>query len=340
MKKIVCISLCIITLFSSLLLVGCFEEEPKVFVWDEIVLREKLPEPNTNLGKCIRNTDESLDLEVVVETETSYSAYVQACKEKGFTIDPEVVGDRYSAYNAEGYKLSLSCYGDEMNIKLTSPMKVSQIAWPSAEYAKAIPVPPSLIGKISSESSSGFSIYIANTTVEEYNKYVQACSDSGFNVDYSKSERSYRAKNAQGYSLSLSYEGFNIIYIDLDCPSESAKSESSDKVIESTESESADKVVTDGSLSVENSSGLGTDFKEAMDSYEQFMDEYVKFMKKYEENPSDLGLISDYATFMSKYSSFVSDFESWEEKDLNAAELEYYLQVQTRVNQKLLEILQ
>lgn len=223
------------SLFSSLLLVGCFEEEPKVFVWDEIVLREKLPEPNTNLGKCIRNTDESLDLEVVVETETSYSAYVQVCKEKGFTIDPEVVGDSYRAYNAEGYKLSLSCYGDEMNIKLASPMKVSQIAWPSAEYAKAIPVPPSLIGKISSESSSGFSIYIANTTVEEYNKYVQACSDSGFNVDYSKSERSYRAKNAEGYSLFLSYEGFNIIYIDLDCPSESEKSLSSDNICQGKE---------------------------------------------------------------------------------------------------------
>ena len=88
----------------------------------------------------------------------------------------------------------------------------------------------------------------------------------------------------------------------------------------------------------EDSSLIDPDFKAAMDSYEKFMDEYVAFMKKYSANPSDMNLLADYATYMSKYSKFVEDFEKWDDEDMNAAESAYYLEVQTRVNKKLLEV--
>ena len=39
-----------------------------------------------------------------------------------------------------------------------------------------------------------------------------------------------------------------------------------------------------------------------------------------------------------KYSKFVEDFEKWDDEDMNAAESAYYLEVQTRVNKKLLEV--
>ncbi|MBO5248353.1 MAG: hypothetical protein J6B54_03535 [Clostridia bacterium] len=336
MKKTMAVVLALVMLFSVLSLTGCFEEEPKIFVWEEIVLRERLPEPATNLGECVSNTEQRLYLEVKAETETTYSAYVQACKDHGFTVDPKTIGDRYDAYNGEGYKLSLSCISDTIYIKLDAPMEVSQIAWPSAEYAKKIPVPTSTMGKIEYENSKGFVIYIANTTVDEYNAYVQSCSDMGFNVDYSKTEGNYQAKNAEGYTLSLSYEGFNIIRINLDCPASDASSESSDNPV-------SDQVVSDTGDSDRDDLGassdsLGSDFKEAMDSYEQFMDEYVSFMKKYKANPGDLSLLANYATFMSKYASFVRDFEQWQSEDLTSAELAYYAQVQARVSKKLLEV--
>ena len=88
------------------------------------------------------------------------------------------------------------------------------------------------------------------------------------------------------------------------------------------------------------SGGLDPDFKKAMDSYEKFMDEYVAFMKKYQANPSDLSLLVDYADYMSKYADFVEDFEAWDDEDMNTAEAAYYLEVQTSVNKKLLEIVQ
>ena len=75
-----------------------------------------------------------------------------------------------------------------------------------------------------------------------------------------------------------------------------------------------------------------------MDSYENFMNEYVDFMKRYKANPTDMGLILDYADYMTDYAKFISDFSKWENEELNAAETAYYIDVQTRVNKKLLEV--
>ena len=76
-----------------------------------------------------------------------------------------------------------------------------------------------------------------------------------------------------------------------------------------------------------------------MDSYEKFIDEYVVFMKKYKaSNGTDLSLISDYSKYMTKYAEMMEKFEKWESSDMNTKEAAYYLEVQTRVTKKLLEV--
>lgn len=95
--------------------------------------------------------------------------------------------------------------------------------------------------------------------------------------------------------------------------------------------------VESGEDESDRSDAMSSDFLSAMNSYEAFMDEYVAFMKKYSENPSDLDLLRDYASYMAKYSDLMQKFENWEDDDLNDAEMTYYLEVQMRVNQKLLE---
>ena len=76
-----------------------------------------------------------------------------------------------------------------------------------------------------------------------------------------------------------------------------------------------------------------------MDSYEAFIDEYVAFMNKYAESDgSDPALLTDYASYMSRYADMVADFEAWENEEMNEAEAAYYLEVQTRVSQKLFEV--
>ena len=86
-----------------------------------------------------------------------------------------------------------------------------------------------------------------------------------------------------------------------------------------------------------NTSGLRKEFKEAMDSYETFMDEYIAFMKKYtNSNATAPEMIKDYGEYMKKYADAVDAFEKWENTDLNKEEAKYYVAVQTRVTQKLL----
>lgn len=85
--------------------------------------------------------------------------------------------------------------------------------------------------------------------------------------------------------------------------------------------------------------GMRPEFKEAMDSYEAFFDEYVAFMEKYAASDgSDLTLLTDYADYMSKYADMMADLEEWDSADMNTAETAYYIEVQSRISQKLLEV--
>ncbi len=83
---------------------------------------------------------------------------------------------------------------------------------------------------------------------------------------------------------------------------------------------------------------LRAEFKEAMDSYEAFINQYCSFMERYKENPTDLSLLTQYASMLSQYSKMSQSFDQWEDEDLNDAELKYYLEVQSRVTQKILNI--
>lgn len=95
----------------------------------------------------------------------------------------------------------------------------------------------------------------------------------------------------------------------------------------------------ESSDSAELIDGMRPEFKKAMDSYEEFMNEYCEFMEKYAESDgTDVGLLADYASYMSKYTDVVEDFEAWDDGEMNTAETAYYLDVQTRVSKKLLEV--
>ena len=88
----------------------------------------------------------------------------------------------------------------------------------------------------------------------------------------------------------------------------------------------------------ESGDGLRPEFKEAMDSYEAFFDEYIAFMEKYSASDgSDLSILADYATYMSRYAEAMEAFEAWESEEMNVAETAYYIEVQTRINQKLMD---
>ena len=185
--------------------------------WSSVVLTEMLPQPESPYGEIISNSEDYLSLDVTKTTEGQYKEYIAACKDKGFTIDIETNESFFCAYNDKGYKLSLSYYdyNSEMHIDLNSAMKMETITWPDSEMAKLLPVPKSTTGKIYNNDEDSFSVYIGETTIDDYNAYVKACEEKGFTVDAQKEDKAFSAKNADSYKLSVDYKGNNVIYISI-----------------------------------------------------------------------------------------------------------------------------
>lgn len=298
-------------------------------VWSEMALGDMLPKPPSNRGMLYENSDEQLHVSLNDVSDSDYNDYLDDCIDLGFSVDADKSSYSYKAYNSEGYCLSISHIGEELSIDLEVPMVFGSITWPSSAAGSQLPAPKSATGKFSFEHDDSFFVYVGDTSKADYDEYVTACSEKGFNVDFDKGNTYYRADNAEGWHVSLTYEGNSIMSISIDAPDE-------EEIPEVTKTE--DPPETEETNSDSNETGLDPDFKAAMDSYEEFMNEYVAFMKKYNDNQSDLSLLADYAKFSLKYTEFMDDFEKWEDTDLNTEESQYYIEVQSRVTQKLLEI--
>lgn len=229
----------------------------------------------------------------------------------------------------------------------TTEVVSGSLQWPKFGVCQLLPVPPASNGYINDDSSDEADIDVYEISQDQYNQYVAACQEKGFVIDYDYDDTDYEAWNEDGYYLWIDYDQdtqiMNVwIYYDEDF----GEDESEDLDGETTEAETAapteaptEAPSTEAPTEAQKETGLRSDFKEAMDSYEAFMDEYVAFMKKYKANPSDLSLLMEYATFMEEYAEFVEDFEKWDSEDLNDAELAYYLEVNARVTKKLAEII-
>lgn len=85
-------------------------------------------------------------------------------------------------------------------------------------------------------------------------------------------------------------------------------------------------------------SNTGGDFKAYMDSYEAYIDEYVAFMQKYQDGGQPVSMLSDYMEMLQKQQEMTNAFNSYDQSQLSNEELQYYLEVQNRVNQKLLSV--
>lgn len=94
----------------------------------------------------------------------------------------------------------------------------------------------------------------------------------------------------------------------------------------------------ESSDSDDDSALLSPEFKKTMDDYEAWFDHYCEMMQKYEENPSDLELLSEMTDLLSEETAMLEEVENMDESEMNAAELAYYLEVTARIEQKLLEI--
>lgn len=187
----------------------------KEMVWEEIMLGEKIPEPDSDKATVWTNSNDRLSIEIHNYKQSRYKNYVNDCKEYGYTIDAVEQGNTYKAYNEEGYSLEVSYYeyNNELNIRLDAPVLMNDISWPVSGMGKQLPQPKSLYGYVEQDSNNYYSVYIGNTTDTDYNNYVDLCINAGFNIDYNKYNDSFRGENSQGDKLSIEFLRFNIMKI-------------------------------------------------------------------------------------------------------------------------------
>lgn len=353
-RKMGCLIIFIIFIILGLIANFFGGKKGEKFNWNGLELSGMLPAPKSNIGEIISDSETRLSIYVHKTEREEFKAYRDECQSLGFTVESEKSENNYSAYNEAGYELSLwyDSSDKELHISLEAPMAMETLQWPTSEIGKLLPVPDSTVGKIIRESSDGFYIYVGNISKDNYNAYVNACAEKGFSVDYKKDDTYYRADNEDGYHVSLMYEGSNVMSVEIEKPKEPEATPTTAPALQQENTPTTDisptpEIVNTVATSAPEPTpeaapvlvdGMRPEFKAAMDSYEAFYVEYCDFYKKYSENPSDLGLLADYAVMMTKLADMNEKFDAWKDGDLNNAELVYYMEVNTRVTQKLLEV--
>ncbi|MBM6840333.1 hypothetical protein H6A03_02105 [[Clostridium] spiroforme] len=208
------------------LIVACFDyfifgfNKGEMIDWSTIRLNEVLPDPSLSNGEIKDNTKDYLSIIYSKSSMQEYNEYLNKCLEEGYEIDAEESESSYYAFNEDGYHLSLYYDEDEesLSIDLDAPIVMNEIEWPKSELGNILPMPESTYGNVNYEYSDSFSVYIGYTAKDEYAAYVNQCLDYGFNVDYSKGDDYFYAKNSDGWDLSVSYEGYNTMEITISAP--------------------------------------------------------------------------------------------------------------------------
>lgn len=233
---------------------------------------------------------------------------------------------------------------------LSSGDKGEKIEWEDMILGHMLPEPPNDRGDVNTNWADSLWVDIYEVSAKAYNDYAEACKAQGFTVDAQSSSGSFNAKNTEGYSLSLYYaSSAEELNISLHAPTPEIEPKPTDSIPDTTEPAATQPAATTPAATEPvatepkptepaKDAGIDPEFKAAMTAYENFMNDYVAFMKKYQNNPNDLSLVLDYAKFAADYLTFCNEFAEWENEDLNDEEMAYYLDVQVRVNKKLLEV--
>ena len=104
------------------------------------------------------------------------------------------------------------------------------------------------------------------------------------------------------------------------------------------DTESSEPSDTEDESSDSDSGLLSPEFKKTMDDYEAWFDHYCDVMKRYEEDSSNLELLSEMTDLLTEETKMLEEMENMDQSEMNNAELAYYIEVTARIEKKLLEV--
>ena len=74
-----------------------------------------------------------------------------------------------------------------------------------------------------------------------------------------------------------------------------------------------------------------------MDQYEAFFDSYIAFLNQIENSGNVVSLYADYFDMLNKYAETMEKMEGIDANSLSAADQAYYIEVTSRITEKLLK---
>lgn len=248
-------------------------------------------------------------------------------------VEPDIAKVRY----VDDGKIYTEYYDFKSGKYTMDGKAVAAYKWSTSSLGDRIPKPDVVVVDTSRDDEETFWFDAYGMSLEQFDAYVEECKALGYTVDVRSYEGFYTADNDEKYNVYLNYdENDNSMSGTVEAPEEEdAEDTAPSEVSEDTDS---DEQPEESDSSAELVDGMRAEFKEAMDAYEAFMDEYCDFMTEYQDNPTDLELLAQYADMLAQEAEMNEKFAAWDQDEMNAAELKYYLEVSNRVMQKLLDV--
>lgn len=215
MKKILLVFISFLLLFS---LVACNNSEDnknsakqQSYNWEEIQVYDLLPQPNSENGKILTNDYDYLEINIFDITIEDYQSYISACKDFGFEIY-ENDNEDGNTYECEGYnkyhsELDIS-YDSErktMNLQFDAEVEKNPLKWSNSELAQMLPIPEATKGYIDADREEKYEVVLMDVSVADFNSYKDLCIDKGFTLDAKSYSSYYKAKNENGYQVTIEY---------------------------------------------------------------------------------------------------------------------------------------
>ncbi len=207
------------------------------------------------------------------------------------------------------------------------------ISWPTAGVGAKAPKPNELKGYVWNDDADYVSIKVCNVDDAEFAEYVSKTKDNGFVGDYKSSSSDYSAKDSEGNYIDLThYSSFG----EMDVTVKSAERYRAD--MSEKEKKAEEEAKKQQEAQNQNAGGVTPAVKEAMDSYESYMNKYCDFMEKYNSSSDQSGMMAEYLKMMQEYSDMTQKIEGMDQSTWTDADLQYYLEVMNRVNQRLASV--
>ena len=236
-------------------------------------------------------------------------------KEHYQVLDPDMATIRFLHENeihTEYYDFRSGSYSTEAE---TEPATY----WSESPLAEQVPVPESIVIQESGRDDEECFMFRAwGFSLEKFNEYIEQCKEKGFSQEPAEYEGFYSADNAEGVNIYANYEKENErISVIVSAPEEEADAEAAQDAADESE--------------------IREDLKAFVDEYEQFMTEYTEFLQRYSESEDTSGMLEEYMALLEEQAEYAAAAASYQSEDLTAAEAQYLLDAQNRINEMLLE---